>query len=191
MESTSSDYSKTALLCLDFQNGIVKGIIGENPEKLAPVHKAIEFARKNNIQIIHSVVKFRPGFPEVTLNNKMFSFIKEKGAFGLDTEEGTAVHESVALQGSDLLVTKRRVSAFKGSDLEVILSAKGITHLVFSGISTSGVILSTVREAADKDFKLTVLSDAVYDGDSETHNLLLTKVFPRQADIVTVEDWTK
>jgi nicotinamidase-related amidase len=89
----------------------------------------------------------------------------------------------------DVVVTKRRVSAFSGSDLEIILRAKNIEHLVLSGIATSGVVLSTVREASDKDYKLTVLSDLCADTDPEVQNVLLNKVFSRQATVMTSEEW--
>jgi nicotinamidase-related amidase len=87
------------------------------------------------------------------------------------------------------VVVKRRVSAFTGSDLAVILRARSVRTLVLAGIATSGVVLSTLREAADRDFGLTVLSDACADRDAEVHRVLLEKVFPRQADVVTVDDW--
>ncbi len=76
-----------------------------------------------------------------------------------------------------------------GSDLEVILRAKNIRHLVLAGISTSGVVLSTVREAADKDYQLTVLSDLCADFDEQVHSLLLEKIFPRQAAVITSRQW--
>jgi len=73
--------------------------------------------------------------------------------------------------------------------LEVILRSNGIEHLVLTGIATSGIVLSTVREAADLDYGLTVLSDAVADRDPEVQNVLLTKVFPRQADVLKTQEW--
>jgi hypothetical protein len=48
---------------------------------------------------------------------------------------------------------------------------------------------STLRQAADLDFPLCVLSDACADGDPEVHRVLTTKVFPRQADVLTVVEW--
>jgi nicotinamidase-related amidase len=87
------------------------------------------------------------------------------------------------------VVTKRRVSAFAGSDLEVILRGLRIDHLVLTGIATSGVVLSTLREASDKDYRISVLSDACADRDSEVHNVLMGKVFPRQAEVLTTADW--
>ena len=87
------------------------------------------------------------------------------------------------------MVTKRRVSAFSGSDLEVVLRAQSISHLVLCGISTSGVVLSTLREAADKDYQLMVLADCCFDNDEEVQRVLFTKVFPRQAEVLQVEAW--
>jgi nicotinamidase-related amidase len=57
------------------------------------------------------------------------------------------------------------------------------------GIATSGVVLSTLRQAADLDYRLTVLADGCGDGDPEVHRVLTEKVFPRQADGTTVDDW--
>jgi len=62
---------------------------------------------------------------------------------------------------------------------------------VLGGISTSGVVLSTVRQAADLDYRLTVLADACGDWDMEVHRVLTEKVFPRQAVVNTVADWTE
>ena len=87
------------------------------------------------------------------------------------------------------MVTKRRVSAFAGSDLDVLLRAGGIRSLVLAGIATSGVVLSTLREAADKDYRITVLSDLCADTDAEVHNVLITKVFPRQSDVISSAQW--
>ncbi len=81
------------------------------------------------------------------------------------------------------------MSAFAGSDLDVVPRAGGIEALVLSGIATSGVVLSTLRQAADLDFSLTVLSDGCFDADAEVHRVLCEKVFPRQAQVLTVAAW--
>ena len=61
--------------------------------------------------------------------------------------------------------------------------------LVLAGISTSGVVLSTLRQAADLDYRLTVLADACADTDPEVHRVLTEKVFPRQALVTTADEW--
>jgi nicotinamidase-related amidase len=85
------------------------------------------------------------------------------------------------------VVTKRRVGSFSTTDLESILRAKSITTLVMFGISTSGVVLSTVRWAADMDYQIIVASDACADIDDEVHRILTEKVFPGQAAVVTAQ----
>ena len=91
--------------------------------------------------------------------------------------------------GRDIVVTKRRVSAFAGSDLDVVLRGLGIENLVLGGISTSGAVLSTVRQAADLDYSLTVLIDLCLDPDEELHGVLMEKVLSRQAHIKSTEEW--
>ena len=51
------------------------------------------------------------------------------------------------------------------------------------------MVLSTLREAADQDYELTVLADGCLDNDPEVHRVLTEKVFPMQAAVTTVEEW--
>jgi nicotinamidase-related amidase len=179
--------SNTALLVMDVQAGIV-GMLPESKTILDLVAKAIAHARAKKIPVIYVVVGFRPGAPEVSMNNKSFAGLKERLA-SVNAEEFMKVHPDVAPAAGEVTVIKRRVSAFTGSDLEVVLRSSGISHLVLTGISTSGVVLSTLREAADKDYRITVLSDCCADGDEEVHRVLTTKVYPRQADVLTSAEW--
>jgi nicotinamidase-related amidase len=73
----------------------------------------------------------------------------------------------------------------------MVLRSYNIHHLVLTGISTNGVVLSTLREATDKDYQITVLSDCCADADEEVHRVLTTKVFPRHADVMTVDEWVQ
>jgi nicotinamidase-related amidase len=128
------------------------------------VASAIEAAREAGILIVYIRVAFRTGLPEVSPKNKSFSAIADAGRARFDEhDESTQVHPAVAPREGDVVVTKRRVSAFSGSDLEVVLRAAEIDTLVLAGVATSGVVLSTTREAADRDFRLVVLSDACLD----------------------------
>ncbi|GGU63146.1 hypothetical protein GCM10010274_59820 [Streptomyces lavendofoliae] len=90
-----------------------------------------------------------------------------------------------------MVVVKRRASAFSGSDLDVVLRARGIDHLVLTGIATSAVVLYTLCQANDLDFGLTVLSDACLDTDPEIHRVLVERLFPQWADVVGVDAWLK
>ncbi len=177
----------TALLIMDVQGSTVKRLKDSAPLTNA-LNKVIETARNCKMTVIYVVVGFRKGYPEVSASNKSFSAIGT-GVMNFDTEEAAEVHGSVAPQPGDIIITKKRVSAFTGSDLEVVLRSLEIKHLVLSGIATSGVVLSTLREAADKDYVITVLSDCCADMDEEVHRVLTTKIFPRQAEVISSEEW--
>ncbi len=185
MEQTTQN---TALLVMDMQMGIL-GMLPTAATLISKVAKAIAKARDQKIPVIYVTVGFRQGAPEISINNKGFSGGKERFA-QTNMEEFTKVHPDLAPLADEVSVMKRRVSAFTGSDLEVVLRAFGIQHLVLTGISTSGVVLSTIREAADKDYRITVLADCCADGDEEVHHVLTTKVFPRQAEVLEVEAWS-
>jgi len=177
----------TALLVMDMQSAVIRHLPDYN-EITGKVSKAIAYARAQNIPVLFVVVGFRPGMPEVSMNNKMFSASKERSA-NANMEEGMKIDNTVAPLAGEIIITKRRVSAFTGSDLEVVLRAGSIQHIILTGVATSGVVLSTLREAADKDYRITVLSDCCTDGDTEVHNVLTNKVFPRQAAVLTLEEW--
>jgi len=177
---------RSALLAMDLQNGIVSRFGGA--EALAPFQRAIAAARKHGIPVVYVRVAFREGYAEVSPRNKAFSQIAQTGGMTVD-EEATQIHDAVKPLPGEPIVTKRRVSAFAGSDLDVLLRSIRAETLILTGIATSGVVLSTLREAADKDFGLKVLADACLDGDPEVHRVLTEKVFPRQADVLTVDDW--
>ena len=181
--------NNSALLVMDMQAGILPNL-PTAPAVTEKVAEAISFARNNNIPVIYSVVDFRKGTPEISPDNKSFSASKSRFE-KIDPDEFSKVEPAVAPADNDIIVTKKRFSAFTGSDLEVVLRAKGIQHIVLTGVSTSGVVLSTTREAADKDYQITILWDACGDADEEVHRVLTTKVFPRQADVITVAEWTK
>ncbi len=179
-----------ALLVMDVQRGIVDRFADSSPDYLARLRSAVDHARSSGVPVIYVVIGFRAGHPEISPANKSFSALAEGTRF-TDADPDSAVHPDVAPAEGDIVVTKKRVSAFAGSDLEVVLRGRGVDHLVLTGIATSGVVLSTLRQAADLDYRLTVLADGCLDGDPEVHRVLTEKVFPRQAEVGTVADWTR
>jgi nicotinamidase-related amidase len=183
------EQQNTALLVMDVQQATI-AMLGNSDAYLALLSNAIKKARTKNIPVIYVVVGFRSGYPEVSPSSKNFSMIKNNPALKFDTEEAMKVHGSVAPANGEVTVIKKRISAFTGSDLEVILRSMGIQHIVLTGIATSGVVLSTLREAADKDYTITILSDCCADRDEEVHRVLTTKIFPRQADVTVSTDWS-
>lgn len=175
---------------MDVQRGVVARFLDDGG-LLERLGRAIETARQREIPVVFVRVAFRPGFPEVSGRNRTFAALTQRAgtSYGQD-DDATQLHPALGARPEEAVVVKKRVSAFAGSDLEVLLRSRGIDHLVLAGIATSGVVLSTLREAADRDYRLTVLHDACADADEEVHRVLTQKVFPRQAEVVSVEEWT-
>ncbi|MEU3984426.1 isochorismatase family cysteine hydrolase [Streptomyces sp. NPDC026672] len=181
--------ANSALLVMDVQRSIVDRF-QDGGGYLPRLRETVDAARTAGLPVIYVVVRFRDGHPEISTRNEAFGAAASAGAF-TESDPGSEIHPDVAPRPGDVVVTKRRVSAFAGSDLDVVLRAGGIEHLVLTGIATSGVVLSTLRQAADLDFRLTVLEDVCLDGDPEVHRVLTEKVFPRQADVLTAAEWIK
>lgn len=179
---------KTALLIMDIQEITVK-MFKDSKKLIDSINEAIKKAKSNNIPVIYVISRFRKGYPEISDRNKAFSFLKSSKLYGFDSEENTKVYSGISLEADDVIITKKRVSAFTGSDLELVLRSFEINTLVLTGISTSGVVLSTICDASDKDYELTVLADCCTDRDEEVHRVLTNKVFPRQTEVINVEDW--
>jgi nicotinamidase-related amidase len=133
-------------------------------------------------------VAFRRGYPEIGRSGQ-FAAMTKSGDGLTDGHPATQVDARLEPRPDEPVIVKRRVSAFTGSDLDVLLRAAGADALVLAGLSTSGVVLSTLRQAADLDYRITVLSDACADRDPEVQRVLMDKVVPRQAAVTTTDEW--
>ena len=186
----SLNAGRTAVLAMDCQAGIVS-IYAKPPEEFVErASGVLRAARKAAIPVFHVQVGFRPGLPEVSSRNKLFAAIKSspqhqqlfEGAAG-------AIHPQLGPEPDDIVVTKHRVSAFTGTDLDMILRAKEIETLVLFGIATSGVVLSTLLAAGDADYNVIVIADCCADVDTDLHRALMDRLFPRRAEVATANDF--
>ncbi|MER5746325.1 isochorismatase family cysteine hydrolase [Streptomyces sp. NPDC002225] len=174
---------RTALLSMDFQNGIVP-LAPEPDALLARVAGAIADVRAAGGTVGHVRVAFtEDDWDAVPDRNVSFGAAAAAKAMHHE-DETTRFHPAVAPQDGDIVVRKVRYGAASTTDLYARLAERGIDTLVLAGISTSGVVLSTVMDAADRDFRLYVLSDCVADRDPEVHRVLVEKVFPSRARVI-------
>ncbi len=82
-------------------------------------------------------------------------------------------------QPSDHLVSKQRVGAFHGTDLDAYLRSCGVTQVILTGISTTAGVESTARSAADLGYHVVFATDAMTDMSAENHAHAIAKIFPR------------
>jgi nicotinamidase-related amidase len=174
---------------MDFQRDIV-GMTASGGSAMAVgrAAAALAAARRHAMPVIFVRVAYRHGHLDVAASNKRASALKEKGML-LDGSSGADIVPELAPRSDEAVVTKRRVGAFAHTDLPPLLTALGIDTLVLAGIATSGVVLSTVRHAADSDYRLWVLRDACADADKELHEVLMTKVLRTQAEVIGVDEF--
>jgi len=103
--------------------------------------------------------------------------------------EGAAIHPAGMPREGEPIVVKHRVSPFVGTDLETLRRANSIDTL--AGVHTSGVVLSTVCQAADLDYRLVIVRDCCADPDAEAHAMLLDIVIAKQASVVTTAEFAR
>src|SRR5665213_4142419 len=120
--NTDINKQDTALLVMDMQN-ITVTMLKDCEAIIKSINKAIHHAKSNNMRVIYVVIGFRKGYPDASHQSK--SLFKSNPAMTLDTEESVKVHASVSKEPGDIVVIKKRVSAFTGSDLEVVLRSLG------------------------------------------------------------------
>ena len=185
MAADLPDLSHAALLSMDLQSSIVS-IYTKGQEEFLPRVAAVQnWAHLRGIPVIHVQVGFRPGVPEVGSRNQLFSAIKSNPQWQqIFQGPAGAIHPAVAPQGDDIVITKHRISAFTGTDLDMILRANEIDTLILMGIATSGVVLATLLDASDADYRVLVVKDCCADQDAEVHACLTGKVFARLATVV-------
>lgn len=189
MANLAVDFGRAAILSMDLQTAIVGIYTKDQPEFVARVAGVLKGARDNGVRVIHVQVGFRPGLPEVSTRNQLFGAIKTSLQWQqLFAGSAGAIHPEVAPVGDEPVITKHRVSAFWGTDLDMILRANEIETLILLGIATSGVVLSTLLDASDADYTLAVVKDCCADQDLELHACLIEKVFPRRASVMAAQE---
>ena len=183
------DPAHTAVLSMDMQTAIVSIYAGGDDGLVMRAAEVLQQCRERRMTVIHVQVGFRPGLPEISSRNVLFSAIRSSPQRQqLFQGDGGRIHPAVAPTGEDIVITKHRISAFTGTDLDMILRAKEIETLLMFGIATSGVVLSTLLDAVDADYRGVVVRDCCADQDAEVHAVLVEKFFPRRGSVVTAAE---
>ncbi|HEY1737162.1 MAG TPA: cysteine hydrolase [Acidimicrobiia bacterium] len=180
------DKQRTALLVMDYQVGILARLGDREEAQIERAAAVLDVARAAGLRVGYVRVAFEPAdVAAVPATNA--NFAAAAAGLAADAPE-TQVHARLAPHAGDIVVRKTRVGAFSTTDLDAQLRSAGVHTIVLAGISTSGVVLSTVRDGADRDYRIVVLADGCADFDAEVHDVLMHRVFPRQAQVVDIAD---
>lgn len=183
------DPSRTALLVMDYQNGIVARV--QNGAQL--VEQAVELItnfRARGGTVAYVRVAFADGdLDHAPASSGMARNVSPEGRAAMHADSpNTQIADAITPQDGDIVVRKQRVGAFSTTDLDEQLRARGIDTLLLAGISTSGCVHSTVLDAFDRDYRVLVLADACADPDPEVHRFLLERVFTKRGEVIEVGD---
>ncbi len=165
-EEITINKAKTAVVIMDYQNRQLSNFSDEfQREILQNANNVLDGCRSKNVPVLYVEVVRGDRTPEI------------------------AIHDAITPKSGDKIFTKTRTGPFSTTDIDAVLKGLGIESLVLMGISTSGCVLTTVRWAYDIDYSVIVLSDCCADRDDEVHRVLMEKLFPRQATILTSKEF--
>jgi nicotinamidase-related amidase len=185
MDTLSLDRQHTALLIADFYGAILSTLPHATDRQVVEKTQRLQrAARDAGLFVCYCATVFRPGYVEISEHNKTFRERKHSGQAPI-SDPVQLIHPAVLPLPGEVVVGKHRVNALYGTALDLILRANGIDTLIILGYATSGVVLSTVRYAADLDYRLLVVAECCADQDPAVHDFLTQRIFPRQADVVT------
>jgi len=172
--------ARTAVLVIDVQTALITGAHREQ-EILYNINSVIGYARDKNGLVVF-----------VQHCHATYEALK-KG------NPGWAVHSSLDKRESDIFVEKEASDSFYQTDLDEVLHAHNIEHVVVTGLQTEFCVDTTCRSALSKGYAVTLISDAHTTGNShlpaqdviEHHNKILGNLaHPTQSiEVVPHSDW--
>ena len=163
---------RCALLVFDMCNDFVApGGSFEVPGAAAIVpnlHRLINFCRRKNIPVIYTQHLVREDLSDIGVIGEIWpqiaDLVREKRGF-VKGAEGMEIFEPIKPEPRDILIEKRRYSAFSHTDLDVVLKGKKRDTLIITGVSTNIGPETTVRDAVVRDYKVIFVSDCTANKD--------------------------
>mgnify|MGYP001579318759 CR=1 FL=1 len=184
------------LLCIDFINEIVhpsgklagKGYASffEKHNTLANVAEAQKRFRAKGFPVVHVKVGFSPSYAEHPSDSPLFGKARELKAITLGTW-GTEFAGQVGPAADERVIVKHRVNAFHATALDLILRTRNIRELYIAGVATDLAVESAARDAHDRDYRVTILSDCCAAANDEDHARSLT-VLKKMARVITLNE---
>lgn len=172
--------SKVLVLTVDFikgmgqSSGVYAGLTKriQNYEVLENANKVLFEARQKGHQVAHVKLAFRSKYPDISADSKVFSAVRQRGLF-LQSDESSEFIDGLDVHPDDVIIEKKRVSPFYGTDLEVVIRSLGIQELWVMGITTVNGVQAAVRDAHDRDLRVKLFADATQSfSDSEQESVL-------------------
>ncbi|MFF4415273.1 cysteine hydrolase family protein [Streptosporangium sp. NPDC001559] len=177
----------TALIIGDVQRGITGGYPFAG-QVLPPLTELLPRARAAGVLVVFVHFAFRDNGADLPPGDALYRTFYDAGDTFHESSAGIEIDLPVA--DEDVVVLKRRASAFAGTDLDLVLRARGVGALAVAGVATSAMVAATCYDAADRGYRVTVLRDGCADGDQAMHDFFMDAVFPsRGFEVVPCAGW--
>jgi nicotinamidase-related amidase/MFS family permease len=182
------DPRRTALVVIDMQPSKLDAVPGGG-EVVEHALDAIGEARRHGLFVTYARLGFDDGDIAAlpAAGDRALAVAAGTSRWRSDAA-GTALCEALQPEPGEPVIVKAHSSAFTQTSLDERLRERGIDTVVLAGMTTSGAVLSTVRDAADLDYRVILLADAVADPDADLHRVLAARLMPRFADVIQAGD---
>ncbi len=180
---------KTALLVIDYINGIINGTCKEyarNHPIVKNTNKLIAHCREKNIPIFFVRLAFDKDYSGIPKYSKAFNNIKEKNLFQIGNRDVEFISD-LDFNSSDIVINKTAASPFHSANLTESLNQAHIEKLIFSGVATDNAINIGVREAHDAGFYTIIAEDACGASSNEFHQWAIELMRKIANEIESVE----
>jgi nicotinamidase-related amidase len=170
----------TALVVVDMQNDYCSpgGAGDRNGRDLTDVQaiiprtaRLIDAARATGVPIVFLRYTIGPATaglsgPEIMRRGVLFANVEAtiKGTWGHEIVDGLPYQPD-----QDVVIDKRRLSGFVGTELDHFLHSRGVKTIVVTGVVTQGCVETTVRDAACYDYYVAVVEDCCASTSRQLH----------------------
>jgi nicotinamidase-related amidase len=190
------DPSTSTLVPMDFQNyGLhpdgywARQGLPEFPSgayaAVANLARVLTVARAAGLLIVHVRAAWRPGSPEMNMAVPVFARGPDRAPEGTWAAD---FYQPVAPKVDEIVVTKRGIGAFNGTELDRLLRIRGVNTVILCGIATNWVVEGTAMDAADLGYRVIVPEDCSASVTAEMHQFAIERVLPDIATISTADD---
>jgi biuret amidohydrolase len=180
LDLSGSYIDRAALVIMHYQVDVFAILFGEQPSSLLDNCNAlIRRWRVTGRPLLFPNFFLGEEYEHASSSNRLISSIVPTGRF-----RSALPMSGLAIEQDDLFYACPRASVFYGTTLDADLRKRGISTLVMAGISSTGVVLSSITWASDADYDVRLVRDCCYDPDQEAHEALFRTGFGGRVQVV-------
>lgn len=180
LDFAGSYIDKAALIIMHYQVDVFAILFGEERSPLLDeCNQLIGRWRVTGRPVLFPNFFLGKEYEHASKSNRLISSIVPTGRF-----RSAAPMQGLAIEPDDVFYACPRGSVFYGTTLDADLRARGISTLVMAGISSTGVVLSSITWASDADYDVRLVRDCCYDPDRQAHEALFRSGFGGRVQVV-------